>query len=337
MLQRVAAIERRRLTIVPVPLLSPRLSSLWLNLVTDVDTTTARALVDSMTNEVVVRDPSIRTLVPFQTTSFNAAVRAALAERRKAGQAPIRRCRSHPGWIDAGAAADRPLTANSRVRQRRRLPTRTSRRRAAVATAFGVGGRRTPGWLAVSPAWFDGVLRPHGGRGRRLDGRRRALRRSPSGLGDIRTTRSRSGHHHGRDRRVRRFWRVLRPGSRRPPDTPARTGHQPGPGLRRARLDPPGVSHRGRQRRRRGDVLSRGAVVSRAAAGGRSSRRRWPIWRLRRPPATRPWCSRAAPPASSSVTSAGATGGILAPTVSHLTWSILMLRYLPTLFRQSAG
>jgi uncharacterized protein YbjT (DUF2867 family) len=86
MLERVAAIEGRRLTIVPVPLLSPRLSSLWLNLVTDVDTTTARALVDSMTNEVVVRDPSIRTLVPFPLTSFNAAVRSALAEGRKAEQ-----------------------------------------------------------------------------------------------------------------------------------------------------------------------------------------------------------------------------------------------------------
>ena len=31
-----------------------------------------------------------------------------------------------------------------------------------------------------------------------------------------------------------------------------------------------------------------------------------------------------------------ATGGILAPTVSHLTWSILMLRYLPPLFPPSA-
>ncbi len=32
-----------------------------------------------------------------------------------------------------------------------------------------------------------------------------------------------------------------------------------------------------------------------------------------------------------------ATGGILAPTVSHLTWSILMLGYLPPMFRPSAG
>ena len=38
------------------------LSSLWLTLVTDVDTATGRALVDSMTNEVVVRDQSIRGL-----------------------------------------------------------------------------------------------------------------------------------------------------------------------------------------------------------------------------------------------------------------------------------
>ena len=38
------------------------LSSLYLTLVTDVDTATGRALVDSMTNEVVVRDLSIRGL-----------------------------------------------------------------------------------------------------------------------------------------------------------------------------------------------------------------------------------------------------------------------------------
>jgi hypothetical protein len=28
-----------------------------------------------------------------------------------------------------------------------------------------------------------------------------------------------------------------------------------------------------------------------------------------------------------------ATGGVLAPAVTHVTWSVLMLRYLPPLFR----
>ena len=68
----------------PVPLLSPRLSSLWLTLVTDVDTATGRALIDSMTNEVVVRDQSIRALIPFRLMAYNAAVRIALAEARQA-------------------------------------------------------------------------------------------------------------------------------------------------------------------------------------------------------------------------------------------------------------
>jgi uncharacterized protein YbjT (DUF2867 family) len=82
MLKRVAAIEGRPLPILPVPLLTPALSSLWLSLVTDVDTQTGRALVDSMTNEVVVEDDSIRRVVPFELTSYDDAVRRALAERR---------------------------------------------------------------------------------------------------------------------------------------------------------------------------------------------------------------------------------------------------------------
>lgn len=83
MLKRVAAIENRPLLIVPVPLLTPSLSSLWLSLVTDVDTRTGRALVDSMTNEVVVEDDAITRVVPFELTSYDDAVREALEERRR--------------------------------------------------------------------------------------------------------------------------------------------------------------------------------------------------------------------------------------------------------------
>jgi len=83
MLRRVAAIQGRSITILPVPLLTPRLSSLWLTLVTDVDTATGRALVDSMTNEVVVRDQSIRDLVPFDPMPYDDAVRKALDERSR--------------------------------------------------------------------------------------------------------------------------------------------------------------------------------------------------------------------------------------------------------------
>ena len=87
MLSRVAAIQGRPFPILPVPLLTPWLSSLWLALVTDVDTATGRALIDSMTNEVIVRDPSLRDLIPFHPMPYDDAVRKALRERREAERA----------------------------------------------------------------------------------------------------------------------------------------------------------------------------------------------------------------------------------------------------------
>lgn len=86
MLRRVALLEGRRLRLLPVPLLSPRLSSSWLALVTDVDTQTGRNLIDSMSNEVVVRDDAIRSLVPFEPLDYDEAVLAALRERARAAR-----------------------------------------------------------------------------------------------------------------------------------------------------------------------------------------------------------------------------------------------------------
>lgn len=80
MMRRVAKIQRRPLLLVPVPLLTPGLSSRWLSLVTDVDTQTGRSLIDSMGNEVVVSDDRIRDLVPFEPMGYDDAVRQALEE-----------------------------------------------------------------------------------------------------------------------------------------------------------------------------------------------------------------------------------------------------------------
>ena len=69
-----------RVPIIQVPVLTPRLSSYWLALVTDVDTTTGRNLIDSMSTEVVVNDHSIRDVVPGEPLTYAEAVRRALAE-----------------------------------------------------------------------------------------------------------------------------------------------------------------------------------------------------------------------------------------------------------------
>jgi uncharacterized protein YbjT (DUF2867 family) len=87
MMRRVATIQGRPLLVLPVPLLSPQLSSLWLSLVTDVDVQTGRSLIDSMINEVVMREDSIRRLVPFEPMDYDDAVLQALGERAKAQRA----------------------------------------------------------------------------------------------------------------------------------------------------------------------------------------------------------------------------------------------------------
>ncbi|MET0323715.1 MAG: NAD(P)H-binding protein [Ilumatobacteraceae bacterium] len=83
----------RHRVIAPVPLLSPRLSSHWLRIITDVDLTTARSLVDSMTNEVVVRDHRLDELLGHTPMTFAEAAAKALgarASRRAAAEARAR-------------------------------------------------------------------------------------------------------------------------------------------------------------------------------------------------------------------------------------------------------
>ncbi|RYB93899.1 NAD-dependent epimerase/dehydratase family protein [Nocardioides oleivorans] len=86
MLQGVAEeMNGRKVPIVVVPLLTPGLSSRWLALVTDVDVTTGRNLIDSMSTEVIVKDTSIRDVVPGEPLTYRESVRRALAERKASG------------------------------------------------------------------------------------------------------------------------------------------------------------------------------------------------------------------------------------------------------------
>jgi uncharacterized protein YbjT (DUF2867 family) len=75
--------DGHRLPIVKVPVLTPKLSSYWLALVTDVDLTTGRNLIDSMGTEVVVTDESIKELVPGDPLPYAEAVRRALEDHHQ--------------------------------------------------------------------------------------------------------------------------------------------------------------------------------------------------------------------------------------------------------------
>jgi uncharacterized protein YbjT (DUF2867 family) len=78
MIERIARIRGTRTRIVEVPVLTPRLSSWWLHLVTPVNAAVARPLIEGLRTPTVVRDDRIRELVPIELTSFDDAVRAAV-------------------------------------------------------------------------------------------------------------------------------------------------------------------------------------------------------------------------------------------------------------------
>jgi uncharacterized protein YbjT (DUF2867 family) len=78
MMRRYAALTARRLLIIKVPVLSPRLSSHWIGLVTDQSPAVARPLAEGLSVEVVVRDRRLRSLIPFEPAGYDEAVRAAL-------------------------------------------------------------------------------------------------------------------------------------------------------------------------------------------------------------------------------------------------------------------
>jgi uncharacterized protein YbjT (DUF2867 family) len=63
--------------IIPVPLLTPRVSSYWLRLVTSVPVGIARALVEGLEHELVADDAAIRRLVPRTLLGLDAAIAAA--------------------------------------------------------------------------------------------------------------------------------------------------------------------------------------------------------------------------------------------------------------------
>jgi hypothetical protein len=82
----------RRPLILPVPVLTPQLSSYWLGLVTAVPSNIARALIGGLEHDVLADDAAIRALVPIPLKTYREAAQAALAAER-AGTA-------NPRWTE---------------------------------------------------------------------------------------------------------------------------------------------------------------------------------------------------------------------------------------------
>ncbi len=86
MMERFARIDgRREPLIIPVPVLSPRLSSYWVRFVTSVEPALARPLIDGLKEEMIVRTPPPQGINDNPMT-FDEAVERAMQESSSPAQ-----------------------------------------------------------------------------------------------------------------------------------------------------------------------------------------------------------------------------------------------------------
>lgn len=147
-LMRVYARERGlRRRMLPVPVLSPHLSSLWLGLVTPLYARIGRKLIESIVHATVVRDPAALTVFAVKPMGVDDAVRRALANEERAFAATR--------WSDALSSSG-DLRSWGGVRFGSRLvDSRTVKVAVPPAVAFGpiarIGG--VTGWYAWNRLW----------------------------------------------------------------------------------------------------------------------------------------------------------------------------------------
>lgn len=101
------ALGVHRRFIVPVPVLTPRLSSLWIHLVTPISHRIARPLTEGLRNRVVCRNDEAARLMPQRLLSVREAIEAAVG---KASASQV-----ETAWSDAGAIPGDPDWAGGKV------------------------------------------------------------------------------------------------------------------------------------------------------------------------------------------------------------------------------
>ena len=132
----------RRL-VIPVPVLTPRLSSLWIHLVTPVPHTIARPLAEGLRNETTCRDDEATRLMPQKLLTMREAIDAALG-RRAGGEVET-------AWSDAGAIPGDPDWAGGTTFVDHREMHVDAPPAAVFATASAIGG--DAGWYGGNWLW----------------------------------------------------------------------------------------------------------------------------------------------------------------------------------------
>jgi hypothetical protein len=109
MMRRYARLRGLRRLMIPVPVLTPRLSSYWVNLVSPVPASIARPLIEGLRNEVVVRNPRPAATFGLEPQPYAAALQRAIDRTDRHDVEST--------WFDALAAPDKESLASVTSRE----------------------------------------------------------------------------------------------------------------------------------------------------------------------------------------------------------------------------
>ncbi len=129
--------------VLPVPVLTPRLSSLWIHLVTPLSHRIARPLAEGLRNRVVCRSAAARELMPLSLLSVREAVDAALGQHQ-----------SHnveTSWSDVGPIPGDPDWAGGTTFRDRRTALVAAEPDSVFRAVRRIGGGN--GWYAADVLW----------------------------------------------------------------------------------------------------------------------------------------------------------------------------------------
>jgi uncharacterized protein YbjT (DUF2867 family) len=135
--------------LIAVPVLTPRLSSYWVHLITPIPARIAQPLIRGLGNEVIVRDETARQLFPsIALLDYETAVHHALKQMETRGV--------ETAWSDAlissqGNKSPVALLTSEGMIMERRQRTVTAPADAVYRSFAGLGGKR--GWLYMDWAW----------------------------------------------------------------------------------------------------------------------------------------------------------------------------------------
>ena len=83
MMKRYAKMLDKSVRILIIPFLTPKLSSYWIDLITPVKASLARPLIESLKHEAIVREESVKNIIPFRLKTFEEAIDIARKEENK--------------------------------------------------------------------------------------------------------------------------------------------------------------------------------------------------------------------------------------------------------------